>query len=84
MADLVSKKELKASIKHNIKLHSQIDELPKKIEQIETQIGVISLQMSDPQFYQSERNIITQAETQLADYQQQLSHCYQRWEILEP
>ncbi len=77
-------KAARADKKLSYKDQRELDELPKKIEQIETQIGVISLQMSDPQFYQSERNIITQAETQLADYQQQLSHCYQRWEILEP
>ncbi|MDG0969272.1 MAG: ATP-binding cassette domain-containing protein [Porticoccaceae bacterium] len=73
-----------ANKKLSYKEQRELDELPKKIEQIETQISAISLQMSDPQFYQSERNIITQAETQLTDYQQQLSHCYQRWEILDP
>jgi ATP-binding cassette subfamily F protein uup len=61
----------------------ELTELPQKIESLETNIKDISLKMSAPEFYQSERTLIEKTEQQLAAYQTELSDCYQRWELLE-
>jgi len=61
----------------------ELTELPQKIESLETNIKDISLKMSAPEFYQSERTLIEKTEQQLTAYQTELSDCYQRWELLE-
>ena len=61
----------------------ELDSLPKQIEELETQIAQISELISQPNFYKGERSETQATETQLADCQKQLSHCYERWEILE-
>jgi ATP-binding cassette subfamily F protein uup len=61
----------------------ELTELPQKIESLETNIKDISLKMSAPEFYQSERTLIEKTEQQLAAYQTELSDYYQRWELLE-
>ncbi|MCS5593651.1 MAG: ATP-binding cassette domain-containing protein [Porticoccaceae bacterium] len=61
----------------------ELDELPKKIELLETQIQSISATMSEGGFYQSTRLEIQKTENQLAEWQSQLSKCYERWERLE-
>jgi ATP-binding cassette subfamily F protein uup len=61
----------------------ELDELPKKIELLETQIQSISTKMSESEFYRSTKVEIQKTETQLADWQSQLGECYKRWEQLE-
>jgi ATP-binding cassette subfamily F protein uup len=61
----------------------ELDELPKKIELLETQIQSISTKMSESEFYRSTKVEMQKTETQLADWQSQLSKCYKRWEQLE-
>ena len=61
----------------------ELDSLPKQIEELETQIAQISELISQPDFYKGERSETQATETQLANCQKQLSHCYERWEILE-
>jgi ATP-binding cassette subfamily F protein uup len=61
----------------------ELDNLPDQIDVLETQIEEISELISQPDFYKGERAQIELIEKNLADLQQQLSHCYQRWEILE-
>ena len=61
----------------------ELTELPQKIESLETNIKDISLKMSAPEFYQSERTLIEKTEQQLTAYQTELNDCYQRWELLE-
>jgi len=61
----------------------ELDELPKKIELLETQIQSISIKMSESEFYRSTKVEIQKTETQLADWQSQLGKCYKRWEQLE-
>ncbi len=44
----------------------ELTELPQKIESLETNIKDISLKMSAPEFYQSERTLIEKTEQQLS------------------
>ncbi|MDE0746150.1 MAG: ATP-binding cassette domain-containing protein [Porticoccaceae bacterium] len=76
-------KSVQVDKKLSYKDQRELDELPKKIELLETQIQGISIEMSESAFYRSAKVKIQKAETQLADWQTQLSKCYKRWEQLE-
>jgi|TARA_B100000795_G_scaffold238486_1_gene199636 ATP-binding cassette subfamily F protein uup len=76
-------KSVQVDKKLSYKDQRELDELPKKIELLETQIQGISIEMSESAFYRSAKVKIQKAETQLADWQSQLSKCYKRWEQLE-
>ena len=69
--------------KRSYKVQRELDMLPAEIERLETEIGEISEQMNQADFYQSERSVTEAVEKNLGDLQQQLNHCYQRWEELE-
>ena len=69
--------------KRSYKVQRELDMLPAEIERLETEIGEISEQMNQADFYQSERSVTEAVEKNLSDLQQQLNHCYQRWEELE-
>ena len=71
------------SKKLSYKDQRELDGLPDQIELLETEIAAISQQICQPEFYKGDREQIQQTEKNLAELQQQLSHCYQRWEILE-
>jgi len=72
-----------SSKKLSYKDQRELDGLPDKIEMLEIEIANISQQICQPDFYKGERSQIQQTEQQLAQLQEQLSHCYARWEILE-
>ena len=72
-----------AAKKRSYKVQRELDMLPAEIERLETEIGAISEQMNQPDFYQSERSATAAIEKNLSDLQQQLNHCYERWEQLE-
>ncbi len=72
-----------AAKKRSYKVQRELDRLPAEIERLETEIGTISEQMNQPDFYQSERSATAAIEKNLGDLQQQLNHCYERWEQLE-
>ena len=72
-----------ASKKLSYKDQRELDTLPQEIENLETQIAELSEQISQPDFYRGDRNDIAETETRLSELQQQLSHCYDRWESLE-
>ncbi len=69
--------------KRSYKVQRELDKLPADIERLETDIGAISEQMNQPDFYQAERSVTAAIEKNLATVQEQLNHCYQRWEELE-
>ena len=69
--------------KRSYKVQRELDKLPAEIERLETEIGAISEQMNQPDFYQAERSVTAAVEKNLATAQEQLNQCYQRWEELE-
>ncbi|MBT5105553.1 MAG: ATP-binding cassette domain-containing protein [Porticoccaceae bacterium] len=69
--------------KRSYKVQRELDQLPAEIERLETEIGALSEQMNQPDFYQAERSVTAAIEKNLATVQEQLNHCYQRWEELE-
>ena len=79
----VQAKTATASKKLSYKDQRELDNLPLEIENLETQIAEISELISQPAFYKGDRTETAKTETSLSELQQQLSHCYERWESLE-
>ena len=73
----------KKADKLSYKDQRELDGLPDQIEKLECEIGEISQQMSEPDFFKGAREEVQKTENRLAELQNQLSHCYERWEILE-
>jgi ATP-binding cassette subfamily F protein uup len=61
----------------------ELEELPKRIEALETEQRELNLKMEAPSFYQQEGAIITQAVERLEQIQKELSQAYERWGELE-
>jgi ATP-binding cassette subfamily F protein uup len=78
-----TKKPAATAKKLSYKAQRELDMLPAEIERLETEIGAITERMNQPNFYQSDRSVTAAVEKDLSDLQQQLDHCYQRWEELE-
>ena len=76
-------KSKKAAAKLSYKDQRELDSLPQQIEQLETEISQVSERISQPDFYKAERSETEQTENHLSELQKQLSHCYDRWELLE-
>lgn len=61
----------------------ELDLLPEQIETLEVEIEALTQQISQPDFYSKPREETAEIEQKLAHSQEQLNHCYQRWETLE-
>lgn len=61
----------------------ELEELPAKIEELETQIQDIHDRMADPAFYQRDGDAIATDQRQLQNWEEQLATAYSRWEELE-
>ncbi|HAU03051.1 MAG TPA: ABC transporter ATP-binding protein [Porticoccaceae bacterium] len=77
-----SKPEVQAK-KRSYKDQRELDLLPAEIESLEIQIGEISEQMNNPEFYQAERALTAALFRSLTALQTKLNQCYKRWEQLE-
>lgn len=61
----------------------ELQELPDKIEQLETRQQDLHARMADPAFYQEPGEIISQAKSDLESIEGQLMAALERWEELE-
>ena len=61
----------------------ELDELPQRIENLETTIAAIHQTMADPAFYQSPGDHVTSEKNRLAAAEDDLALAYQRWEELD-
>jgi ATP-binding cassette subfamily F protein uup len=61
----------------------ELQRLPGKIEELESEIRNVHDQMADPDFYQSGGEIIATTTAELAKLEQDLADAYARWEELE-
>ncbi len=71
------------SKKLSYKLQRELDQMPKTIDDLETEIETLTQTMAAPEFYQQTADIIADTGTQLKDLQDQLETCFARWEELE-
>jgi len=72
------KKKTKLSYKDQYEL----DTLPQKIETLESEQEDIQKQVSEPDFYQQEKNIVDKVLTRLSEIEKELESTYERWEEL--
>ncbi len=70
-----------ASKKLTYKEQKMLNELPKKIETTEAEIGKIQLQLSDPEFFQRPES--QEALIRLARLEADLEHYFEQWNALE-
>jgi ATP-binding cassette subfamily F protein uup len=61
----------------------ELDELPKRIETLESEQHELTRKMETPAFYQQEGAAITEAVNRLQELHDELSALYQRWGELE-
>lgn len=69
--------------KMSFKEQKELEGLPEKIEQLETEIAALNQRMADAGFYQQSKDAITQAQVRMAELEQSLALAYGRWETLE-
>ncbi|MEE4357309.1 MAG: ATP-binding cassette domain-containing protein [Desulfococcaceae bacterium] len=65
------------------KERQELEKLPETIETLETELDDIRNILSDPDFYRSESQVISQTRLQMEEKEKDLTRCYERWEELE-
>ena len=82
---LARKEEKKAAQprKLTFKENKELEELPARIEQLETDIQAIHDKMADPEFYKQDSAIISEATDKASKLDAELAEAYARWEELE-
>lgn len=76
---LESNKKRKLSYKEQ----QEYSKLPDRIESLEESIAKVHATMSDPDFYQKDKETIAKEATRLKELEQDLEQAYLRWESLE-
>lgn len=67
----------------SFKEQKELEQLPKQIEQMESEQNDLHTAMASPAFYQQDKSQISKTTERLQTLQQQLSDAYERWETLE-
>lgn len=61
----------------------ELEQLPAKIEALDGEQSELHAEMAKPEFFGQENGEIVKVQERLVAIEQELSHCYKRWEILE-
>lgn len=61
----------------------ELEQLPERIDSLETEIAVLSEQVCDPEFYNQDEALIKRTTAALSDKEKQLKQVYDRWDELE-
>jgi ABC transport system ATP-binding/permease protein len=69
--------------RHSYHEKRELAALPEQIEKLETEINALQKQISDPDFYQSDSEQITETLSHLKTLEAALETAYARWEELE-
>ena len=71
------------SKKLSYKDQRELDALPETIEALEARLGEFEARISQPDFYDQDREAIERTMKELSDIQAELDTCYERWAELE-
>ncbi|HQQ62960.1 MAG TPA: ATP-binding cassette domain-containing protein [Pseudomonadales bacterium] len=74
---------VKAASKLSYKLQRELDELPARIEALETEIESLTAKTQHADFFRQERTVTEQVLLSITEKQAELEACYARWELLE-
>ena len=69
--------------KRSFKEIKELEQLPLRIEALETQLAAMALRMTQPDYYQREAALVTADNIAMASAQAELDAAYLRWEQLE-
>ena len=69
--------------RRTFKEQQELDQLPRRLEQLEREQRELQETMSSPGFYQKDKSTIAQATKRLEDLGNELSKTFERWELLE-
>ena len=72
-----------AKRKLGYKEQRELDELPAKIEALETKLAQMTEAMNEPSFFQRDHAAVAAHNAELAKTQAELEHAYARWEALD-
>ena len=72
-----------AKRKLSFKEQRELDELPARIESLDSQIASLTAQIQDPAFYRQPADEVTATNARLAALQAELEQAYARWQALE-
>ena len=61
----------------------ELDQLPERIESLETQVGEYHSRVAEPSFYQQPAETIAAVQQELKALEAELATAYERWEALE-
>ena len=78
-----TKAAIKAEKKLSYKLQRELDALPAKMEQLETEIESLQAVINEPDFYTQAQDLVSSRLNELAALEQELEVCFERWEELE-
>ena len=71
------------TVKLSYRDQRELDQLPERIEQLESDVEQLHAEMGDAGFYQKDRQVITEAQDRLEQLQHELARAYERWEQLD-
>tara|TARA_B110000116_G_scaffold265631_1_gene275112 strand:+ start:6535 stop:8415 length:1881 start_codon:yes stop_codon:yes gene_type:complete len=69
--------------KLSYKMQLELDQLPKKIEQFESEVAALQEKMTEPSFFSQAESLTSPVLKALAVAEQELGNCYDRWTELE-
>ncbi|HKJ75681.1 MAG TPA: ABC transporter ATP-binding protein, partial [Gammaproteobacteria bacterium] len=61
----------------------ELDALPQRIEDLESELQAVQTTMSDPGFYQGDADTIAATTARLQELEAELARAYERWDELE-
>jgi ATP-binding cassette subfamily F protein uup len=61
----------------------ELDEMPEKIDRMETELGALNAQLWDPDVYKQQPENVPQLKAELAALEERIRQGYARWEELE-
>ncbi|WP_341937031.1 ATP-binding cassette domain-containing protein [Marinimicrobium sp. C2-29] len=78
-----SDKKSRKPKKLSYKLQREFEQLPEKIEQLESELEALQQKAADPEFYAGPAEAVDDHLKQLAEKEQALESCFERWAELE-
>lgn len=79
----VNQRPARRPVKLSYKEQRELDELPARIELLESEKGEIEARFCDPDYFNRESNAFLKDQSRLAALESELTNCYERWDELE-
>lgn len=80
---VVTKKKVTTKIKLSYKDQRELDDLPQRVEKLETELMAIEKQLADPDLYRQEADKMQELTGKMSETQEMLDAAYERWQELE-